>query len=392
MQPTNAAPFNPLDFKKLSQQEQFEAARTMNQKELIAVAGTGVPLETLLKYQGLSDTEIQKRLKDLNPYLAEFSLINQRDNIKAMAAEKRSHAEFYAMLEEQSHAPTQAGHKLGNIANLAHDQQVHALAEHFSHGGAMSEALDAMGVSKEAQERSKELDSEYDQAHREELESIRNIQNEKERKKRMDEYNRNKNTATANQLKIEGQITDEQFRVVYAGVQAGCDNFAGTTMSDGHKITARDKGSINNDIEISNEKIKNKTASKIDILRVEAAKLLELDKDQQEKYMKEHEQLAKDLIECRVKNLDKTTCQIIQGLNLKEGKVSDVKDLEKAAAKAASAEALKTTTVAAETEAGFGGNDIPKLGSIKVASWQNAKQNTEAAASVSSKTTATSTI
>lgn len=208
----------------------------------------------------------------------------------------------------------------------------------------------------------------------------------------MDEYNRNKNTATANQLKIEGQITDEQFRVVYAGVQAGCDNFAGTTMSDGHKITARDKGSINNDIEISNEKIKNKTASKIDILRVEAAKLLELDKDQQEKYMKEHEQLAKDLIECRVKNLDKTTCQIIQGLNLKEGKVSDVKDLEKAAAKAASAEALKTTTVAAETEAGFGGNDIPKLGSIKVASWQNAKQNTEAAASVSSKTTATSTI
>ena len=71
----------------------------MNQKELIAVAGTGVPLETLLKYQGLSDTEIQKRLKDLNPYLAEFSLINQRDNIKAMAAEKRSHAEFYAMLE-----------------------------------------------------------------------------------------------------------------------------------------------------------------------------------------------------------------------------------------------------------------------------------------------------
>lgn len=154
MQPTNTTTFNPLDFKKLSLQEQFEVARTMNQKELIAVAGTGVPLETLLKYQGLSDAQIQKRLAELNPYLAGLSPLHQPEQSRTHQAE-RSHAEFYAMLEEQSHAsaPTQAGHKLGNITNLSHDEQIHALAEHFSHGGSIADAAKAYGATdKEAED------------------------------------------------------------------------------------------------------------------------------------------------------------------------------------------------------------------------------------------------
>ncbi len=378
MQPTNAAPFNPLDFKKLSQQEQFEAARTMNQKELIAVAGTGVPLEILLKYQGLSDAQIQKRLAEFNPYLACLSSLHQPEQSRTHKAE-RSHAEFYAMLEEQSHASaaTQAGHKLGNITNLSHDQQIHALADHFSHGGSIADAAKAYGATDAEAQETEDLIKEK------KAELTEKYKNEKQTPELAKKINKELSQFVRESESIPPMMRDPLATVIDRG-QAGhsLDVAKDTALRKAEKLNSQAKEEANSArINVINGTVnaeEKNTLKNVDLSEKSTAKIQsELKHDKALKT-----EIIRNFVKDDVSAANKVAAATIYAKGgISKDSVSDVKREEREASKSASAEVLKTGTSTLKTNDEWSEPDIPKVGSIKVASWQ--KKNAEAKAPAS---------
>ena len=375
MQQESATQFNPLDFKKLSQKEQFDAARTMNQKDLIAVAGTGVPLETLLKHQGLSDAQIQKRLAELNPYLVGLSSLHQMEQSRTHKAE-RSHAEFYAMLEEQSHAsaPTQAGHKLGNITNLSHDQQIHALADHFSHGGSIADAAKAYGAT----------DKEAEDLEEFTMQTKAEIDKQYENEPKSAELNKKKEKELAEKIRKSGLgpepmisafadtiATGKAAPVLNAG-DLSAYRVAKESASQANKESKKIAANVLNGT--ANEEERN-TLKKIELSEKSSAKI--------QSELKNDKELKNEIIRNFIKD-DASAANKVAAATMyakggvSEDSVSDAKDLEKVGSKAASAEALKSGVSVSKTNDDWVEPDIPKVGSIKLTEWQ--KKNAEAKA------------
>lgn len=386
MQPTISpkSDFNPLEFKKLTVEQQIAAARTMNQKDLIAAAGTAISIEELLKLQGLSDEQIQKRLAELNRYQTQLSRNNQPE-LHSRHEHKLTLAEFLALQEEQNHAPTQAGHKLGNIANLTHDQQVHALADHFSHGGSTSEALAALGESEAAQREQEVLEEQGRERHKEEQEKINKIRDQREKaiaQRQLDLRIQIEATALNKLLKHENQ------KSIIEGLEKAYSKNSELSQ-DASKIDAIVINQASNERQKIVTNLKNGTATeedkntlkKVDISERSAARMRnDLEKDKQLKL-----ELIKDYVKDNASSANKVAAAtIVAKGGISKDSISDVKDTEYKSSKAASAEALKTGTSTLKTSE-WDGAEIPKPGSIKMAAWKSQKENAEAKASAPEK-------
>lgn len=241
---------------------------------------------------------------------------------------------------KEENVEDQKGHLIrGSLVGLSHDKQVHALADHYAHGGSIADAARAMGMSEEqakkVEKAEKEYKEKYDQDHKDELERINGIKDEAQRKKALDEYNRAKLNATNDELYRQGLISAQMHR---KNQEASKIQAAKTTnnYNDGQNldrnnilnkapISDKEKIAINDDLIEIKRKIDKGTALPKDEAKWHIATLTQMPKERQAEYLESNPKV-KGLIErYSVKNDDKTLNYLANSFEVSKDAKSAVK-------------------------------------------------------------------
>lgn len=250
---------------------------------------------------------------------------------------------FMEWVKEEESEHKEGGLVRGSLVGLSHAKQVHALADHYEHGGSIADAARAMGMSEEqakkVEKAEKEFKDKYDQEHKDELERINNIKNDAERKKALEEYNRMRLQATNDELYRLGLISAEfhqkntlanQEQITKSTASAAQGKSVSTSDDlNKREFSAKEKYEINNELIKIKGRMDKGMATPKDEAKWHIATIAQMPKERQAEYLESNPK-AKGLIErYSVKNDDKTLNYLANTIDVSEGKKSEVKASEK---------------------------------------------------------------
>lgn len=243
-----------------------------------------------------------------------------------------------------------------NLAGMPHKEQVAHLSEFFAHGGSFYDAAKAAGAS-EAEARkidkvAKDAGSKFDEEHKDEQARINGIDDEKERKREQDKFNRDKAQSVADQVRQVN--TSVANTLAEATVQAHAKSSVALGGSSSRYaiggVSQADQAYDAKRLTDMKRRIDSGMASEKEKAVWLTATLAAIPKERQTAYLKEHPEFADIVAKNAIKSDDAMAQRISLAVAVSEDKKNDSGKAERWDDKKATAVAAKKIDAANDNE------------------------------------------